>query len=802
MKQFLILLIVLLFQTIVSFGKQVKMIRNGSNTLVNQECVVLSSEIKSEGERVSKTFNVDVKQKGNYYVYFWLMPMKNKATNQFMPYDVWVDGNKVGNIVPLESDWQSISLFGEKKMFMDVGKHTVTVIGDAPFSPNIEFVNLSQIKEKAIISNSSYNKYKEKIRKSKAMTKDIAMFSTNHDLNNLPEQNNPPYDYTFRLGMSCRYTTFFDAVCNEGKQLFLEASGIDGTEVIIEVFSYSDPQKYSWTSEYETDYARLNVTIPKTDMYGIRLRTADFGTSGFCTFSFNDVYSYEVVPISCDGIPYNADLERPICYYNTFTCNSTGDPMIGLADANNKIVAWSDDYIGEGDFDWEKDARVKYVDIETEKILLSSWSSYEPISTFDLYIECPYGPFCEEVLREGWFPDLKKDDLIGSAFFTGDYNCISWAGGIYTGWFWPPYVFGEHAYDTLDAFDIFFDMERYPNSVRYTRDGATAENSVIDLWGIRTPDSIAYTHASIRNHSDYNAHGYAWESKDGAGIRFFHPRNALALVGKGYGEVVAHYRKRETANVFLTLDEAIAEDSAVIEHLSFTDEEALMVSNEINGIDNEKMVMFEEKYNIWKSVWKHSHYSNPDLIADCQEYRDLLQYCNTQSELEYAVFEKLASGDVCAVPLIKDISIIGNEENLNKVYLYNKDHVKTSNGATILRPLTTNAMAFVKNILSTRNGNVKNKQNVRTGITYSNSDDFSVTVHGMNLNIEFTSQKKSNISISLISMDGRIVSDIVNNECLDKGQHEYRCSVNKHGFYMLRYVVDGRVNVKKVSVKF
>lgn len=149
-------------------------------------------------------------------------------------------------------------------------------------------------------------------------------------------------------------------------------------------------------------------------------------------------------------------------------------------------------------------------------VLLSTYSSYNPSAKCDLYVKCKKG------YTGAGFPQLQEDDAISSSPASTTYNCISWSGGITSYWEWPAGSYSSYySSNPLTAFDNFY------ASRGLTRVGATANNSVVDLWAYVNNGKRSYKHASVRKGADDFAHGYDWESKLGSLMRIFHPREAL-----------------------------------------------------------------------------------------------------------------------------------------------------------------------------------------------------------------------------------------------------------------------------------
>lgn len=157
------LLYSILFICAVAFSQQYKETKHfESNPELGGDVVInkLTNEVK--GNSSYSSFEVKVPASGNYYINFWLCPSK-LSNGRFTEYDVLVNNSYAGKIKPSRSDWQAISLDGNKTIRLEEGNVTISVKGSVPDIPSVEFVRLSKDKEKAKISDAVYRKYKDEI---------------------------------------------------------------------------------------------------------------------------------------------------------------------------------------------------------------------------------------------------------------------------------------------------------------------------------------------------------------------------------------------------------------------------------------------------------------------------------------------------------------------------------------------------------------------------------------------------------------------------------------------------------------
>lgn len=780
-----------------------------TNPELGGDVVIKSSAKEVKDGKAFVSFEVEAPYAGEFFANFWMLPTRLN-NGEYSKYDVSVNGNILNEkICPVSGDWQSISLANDARITLNKGTNVISVIGDIPDVPNVEHVKLSAKSSGAVISNVNYLNYKNDI--SKISTKNTALkkAATSYVLSDTAasgiekikdygSQDNPAYSYQYSKQITIKYTFYKTLYFTKDEQIFIATNGIDNAGHILELFSVEDPESYSWNATSNSKcLASLNITIPQTGLYIVKVRSNRNAANGLCNVNVNGENYYDNVPIFSIGVRCEQGTDQ---VYNTFTSNATGNPVIwieGGPSIPGKMREYNDDYATQGDYDWGVNARIKKKYSSTVyAVLLSTSSSYTPTSKCDLYMKCANSSIMN------YFENLKSDDAIQSAPAANKYNCIAWSGGIYTDWCWPPTDLAEHKVsDDIDTFDYFYSSERYDGCSKFTREGATEENSVVDLWGIPLADgSIYYTHASVRNGADANIHGYDWESKPGSLMRTFHPR--YSLNGNGYGKVVAHYRLVENATK--TLDQAIAEGTATIEYADYSEEEKSIIESHINGIDDAAQEEFGKLYAQWKQIWNTTPFSNPAQIADCDVYRKLTKLCSSNSALIYKVFEKLGQGDICAVKLVKDLSVTKNKAVMESVMARNKNIAKASTGAKIIRPVHTNAMLYVKNILAKEISQADTEQFnqvAEDNISYSNSTDFAVTNSGNTLNVSFSVPEKTDITLKVLDLKGKEVYSLEQTSYSNQNGNDITIPIEEAGIYIVKLVINNKVNVKKISIK-
>jgi len=564
-----------------------------------------------------------------------------------------------------------------------------------------------------------------------------------------------------------------------------------------EVFNSSNPEAYSWVAlSNSRGLASLNIKIPSTGIYYVRVRGYQQETQGLVNLNVNGQYYYADCPVSGSG--FRHEHETPTTY-NYFTCKLTGDSRIWIEDDSGtpgKIRAYNDDYSGGGDFYWGLASRVKKdFSVRIGAALVSAYSSYNPTGTCDLYI------MCQNSNIMSYFPNLKADDAIQSAPQSGVYNCISWSGGVTNDWYWPPSPYDPYyAGSPLASFDNFYGTVRYANAMTYSRSGATSSNNTIDLWALNGD----YTHASVTKPGNNNPHGYDWESKPGGLMRTFHPRNALN--GSSYGAVDKYYKITSVLKSAMLLDESIARGLSVIENVELTAAEKNIISNKISSLTINQQSEFENKYAAWKQTWDNPEIaiqSNPRMYAKSKEYQELIDYCKSQGKVVWPlIFDKFQQGDFFTINVLEDLTLADNQNILEKVKKESSLKSATESGAKIVRFPRTIAMKYIKELLKSSDNSAEITDE---GITYSNSFKFNVFPNPANATsqVSFNLPSDSKVSVQVVDLNGRVLSVVISKQVLNAGSHSYNLNVPESfkGTCLVKLLVNNNVNVQLIVVQ-
>lgn len=499
------------------------------------------------------------------------------------------------------------------------------------------------------------------------------------------------------------------------------------------------------------------------------------------------------------------DAQLPHEPYSIFTTQSTTDVDMFLINSDNEIIGHNNNYSGESSHEWGTEARIDMSGNDSLKaVILVPYRSYiehydnywgvgdipwtaddTPDGKADLYLGCKlYNIYSND--NHTYFPELLQNDALKSdpsrTFGLAiDYNCFAWAVGYYSYYFHHNY----NSVTTVNGLMYYYEVEGY------TSDGATEENSEIDIW----ENNGVCTHASIRSNTNGRSFGYAWESKDGmSGPRLMHPRYALTHDTQepyaGYGHVAAYMIKNpEYENIEM-----------VYENIDFSDEELNALAYNASSIAPEIVLDFERSYVFLEADFNKTHISNPALLKyGLETYKDMLEKCKTSSEYLQMMMYKLSEGSIIATYILLDIKDV--DEHLSKeTDVLNAPIAKVGvDDQKIVRPDLSEAILFAKSLLNEKE--LTKKELIRH-INYSNDENvLFVRPNNRYVDIDVSLAHDSNVSIIISKHDGSLSKLVVNQEVLQAGHYCFGSGQLERGLYTVTLLVNGHVYVKKISVK-
>ncbi|MBN1396607.1 MAG: T9SS type A sorting domain-containing protein [Bacteroidetes bacterium] len=543
---------------------------------------------------------------------------------------------------------------------------------------------------------------------------------------------------------------------------------------------------------------------------------------------------------------------------NYFTCFPTGDPRLWIESyetgLNGRILGYNDDYAGSGDFIWQQNARVKKSYSQRMwNCFVTSASTYYPTGTCDLYMRCKN--YTGRLLS----PYFKADDAILSARKTDQtpgsdpgwpYTCYGWAGGV-TSYVIDPAQPGQifhwdtgrdepnYWYDpTSDthSFDNFYGnnpVPRYAGAWSYTNAGATAANSLIDLyWKIDH-----YSHAAVNSRWQSNPnlepangypHGYDWESKDGDYERFFHPRYALQ---SHFGYITRYYKfgglsknsLSKSTSEYITDEESIKRGLSKVDKTTLTDDELFIIMDlKEKFLKDSEINEFNSKYNAWRATWSSPEISTQSSLishAESEEYFDFIYYCLSAGKkvlpllIEKLNFEKQF---YVIMPMI-DLTYKGNKKVMDDILNENSNNLYTEEGVFVIYTQQGNWLKYGKKLLedfdkykdftpSPRLGDSKPKR-----IAVDSENEFMIKNYPNPFNpstqISYYIASESKISIKIFDILGKEVIALIDNEFQTAGWHNTQWngrdisgSSVSSGIYFCRIICNSQVQTVKMML--
>lgn len=805
---------------------QIDTVQISSGTDVATNRMLRKSTISVDGNYAYRTFVVEVAETGEYFLSAWLLGAQSK-TGDYVPYEVMVNGVKlITKINPTRSNWQSVELKNEKGINIPVklisGHNKIAFVSKLPDVADVEFVKVDKEPMKIKLDDSKYfsfiNELKIRMEQNKNIQKKDSIPPSHTSPLRVFQLPNPEGNYEHRMDVSFAYTTYKTYSFSAGQQVFITTYAPSGYEHVLELFSSNNPQSYSWTGmSNSANMASLNINIPATDTYYVRIRSYRQGSSGVVTLNVNGQYYFNDCPVTGNGFSY---YHTPSEVLNYFTCHNTTDPRIWIESTNGfpgTIVAYNDDYGYQGgDWSWGLNSRIKkQIGTSVSAVLISAYGSYNPTGTCDFYMGCKNSNITS------WFPNLKADDAIQSAPASGVYNCTAWAGGITSFWYWgstPTHYYGDPSYWT--SWDNYFGNNpmRYAGAQTFTPDGANADNAVVAMWALNG----SITHGSVRGYANAHPHGYDWESKPGSLMRTFHPRDALN--GSSYGSIVKYYRNAsgniyarakqnslstgqyapQTPQKVYTFDESVKDGLTVIENVTLDDNEKSVVKGRnTSGI-------IDRLYSNWATEIKSEKYgyvSNPYILTGCESGKQLLNYGKNniseavllfadvifdESESEDKIFEQnIAYYMFCEMAQNKYGEVM---EQIKKEWRNNNYNEKGSYIAPLPETFTKK---YLKRLLNLDKKEIISKPADNAELV-SVSPNPATEFSTVNINLSETSV----VSIRIVNSNG-LIQVLLQGKALEAGYHSFNLNYSALplGISICTVEINGKVYTRKLLKK-
>jgi hypothetical protein len=499
----------------------------------------------------STSFEIQVDKSSNYYLsILWHGFVFERC-------DVVIDNGKggLGVVIKKDDNWE-IAMVNDNtdaapQLFsLTNGKHTIVFKGRNGKVPNITNLQIGESMDEAKIKETESLKYVKSLKNGvtpvvNAAQADAQTVSVQPMDGYIPPPRNPAKnDYSGFADLPLSYTYFTQLYLTQGSHeiWYTNKSPKTASDPVLYLFKVGDPvpSNCSWYNDNGNGgyQAKIDVTIPTggTGSYILVARAKNSANPGTSDLYHNGSLYASNITLAGYSVTFNPPNTSGTLNY--FTANPGAvrytDPLLFIANNSlSKIQGYNDDYYFTGTrdpnwdfFDWGYQSRIKTT-VNPHYALISSYTPVNSV-TFDFYAG-------NEMAAVGGFPHLNPDDAIKSGEIDNTYCCYGWAGGR-TDMCYPDYPW--QGADPNQTFDFYFGnmclysgygaFPRWVGAISYeVTPNAGDWNAVVDLYSGSGSPGGGWAHASVTKTGDGFLHGFDWESKDGSGIRFFHPRLAI-----------------------------------------------------------------------------------------------------------------------------------------------------------------------------------------------------------------------------------------------------------------------------------
>ena len=217
------------------------------NPRLGGDVVIKSIEIKfDEEDKVEKIFEIESFSNGSFYCDAWVMaPLTSSG---YPEYKVTVNDIVSSAILkPQTNGWHNAALTDSDKSRVTItlkkGKNFVSIWGKGPEIPSVEFLKFSSSSLNLGISDRDYKSYIENIKLNTLESSYLAI-DADSILNTTKVIGG---DYVYMLDMPINYTWYNSFAYKEGKVLNIKTKQNGIFQYVIDVFSWTEPESYSWS---------------------------------------------------------------------------------------------------------------------------------------------------------------------------------------------------------------------------------------------------------------------------------------------------------------------------------------------------------------------------------------------------------------------------------------------------------------------------------------------------------------------------------------------------------------------------
>ena len=770
------------------------------------DVVIKTATDRVEGGQVFKTFEIECIEDGMYYLDAWIcMPVIKESCPE---YKIAVNGLLSDyTFKSKQASWQSIALTDVKGSAATVrlkkGDNSISVIGELPLVPAVEFIKFSMNATNRGISDASYREFIEKIE-NKTMNDDLGINGkeiritpiSDHD-NSVSPRGTGGEIYDYAINMQATYTFNQYYYFSGGSTVTVTiASGASNHNFIIELFQRQEPLTPYYSSTRQiSGFGTATMDVFTTTGYIVRVRSGSLGVATTADITINGV-SFPNSVVAGNGINLTSYNSGTASFYVSHV-KSSGQPWLFLIDGPSypgHVVAHGEYGTSSSGYYWGNGALVT-TSHSIKCASVSAYSSYTPSFVCDVYANLP--PVTSYEILDEW-PWLATSTAFTSGPATYNYFSYGYAAGLY-----EPEVI-----TSLSKADSYFGFG-------YTRTGADANNAAIALW--TNPSTGAITHASVRKNSTMpNPHGFEWESKCGPAARIMHTKEALygGLLQGLYGVITYYYKPiNGTVNYSaeVNLDEnieAISMRSSNVQKSMFVRYESHFSQPELNQMEVLKGLLpdivkidFDAKYLRWKKTWSEPGIALSNNLHDyakSEEYASLLNYCN---QFGYAIwpliFEKINENSFLSIALLEDLTFPKYREIYDNIYEHFASKVEVGKPIPSSMTMYTD---YCKQLLEQENENIRQAvQGISMSVNELNKKNI-ISINNVEILLNLYSENETLAQVKIYNLFGSITFEA--GYSIPKGGQTVVISTSTFikGIYVIQVTIGGKIITQKFNI--
>ncbi|GFO97485.1 hypothetical protein ig2599ANME_1689 [groundwater metagenome] len=184
------------------------------------EAILKNKKMAIDGKNVYTKFEVDIPERGEYYITAWVMGVNGQEKIQ-----VYLDDetNPIGYLKMSENGWQFAQLQDKNTfdpIYLSKGTHVFSF--KSQDVPEIEFIRLAKQKDEAIISDTKYRNYINTL-KAKSLPDNYKQLKGENQMERVTVlTSNPEGDYAYQLNMNFAYTYYKAFYFTSGQNVVFE----------------------------------------------------------------------------------------------------------------------------------------------------------------------------------------------------------------------------------------------------------------------------------------------------------------------------------------------------------------------------------------------------------------------------------------------------------------------------------------------------------------------------------------------------------------------------------------------------